>query len=161
MTPVIKYAYVVVLALWLGSIIFFSFVVAPTIFKVLSVEDAARLQRALFPKYYLVGIVCAALGIGCVATLLALHVFRLPASILSLLLLAACGGADLWMRQGVTPQMLAVRQRVAESKAAGRALGAELEADWKGLHRLSVQVNGAVLLCDLVLLYVLVYSKVV
>jgi hypothetical protein len=88
-------------------------------------------------------------------------VFRLPVAILSLLLLAGGGAANLWMRQGVMPQMLSVRQRVAEAKAAGRALGRELEAEWKTMHGLSVKINGAVLLCALVLLYVLVYSKAV
>jgi hypothetical protein len=160
-TQAVKYVYLLTLVLWVGSIVFFSFVVAPTIFKVLSPEDAAKLQRAMFPKYYLWGIVCAGLGIACVATLLATHVFNLRAAILSLLLIAGCGAANLWMRQGVMPQMLKVRQQVAEARAAGRELGPELEAEWKAMHGLSVKVNGAVLLCGLVLLYLLVYSKAV
>lgn len=37
---------------WLGAILFFSFGVAPIIFKVLDPEPAARFVRALFPRYY-------------------------------------------------------------------------------------------------------------
>ena len=156
-----KWVYLLILAIWLGSIIFFSFVVAPTIFKVLEPQDAARLQRALFPKYYLVGIVCAAVGIVCIAYLLGEGVIRTPAAILSLLLLAGCGAANLWMRQGVVPQMVQIREKVAAARQAGQELAPDLEADWKAMHRLSVQVNGAVLLCGLVLVFVFVYARVV
>jgi NAD/NADP transhydrogenase beta subunit len=49
------------LALWLGSLCFFSFVIAPTVFKVLEKSEAARLQNVLFPKYYLLGVICGIL----------------------------------------------------------------------------------------------------
>ena len=76
-----------------------------------------------------------------------------------MLLLAGCGAADLWMRQGVLPQMTAVRERVAAARAAGQELDPQLDADWKAMHRLSVRVNGVVLLCGLVLLYVVVHAR--
>lgn len=50
-------------ACWLGSIVFFSFVVAPTVHAVLERPDAARLLRTMFPRYYLFGIICGALAI--------------------------------------------------------------------------------------------------
>jgi len=37
---------------WIGAILFFSFCVAPIIFKVLEPEQAAKFVRALFPRYY-------------------------------------------------------------------------------------------------------------
>ena len=157
MTQAVKYIYLLTLAVWVGSIIFFSFVQAPTVFKALDPENAAKLQRATFPKYYMVGIVCAGLGIVCVAVLLAANVFKLPVAVLSLLLLAGMGSLNVWMRQGVAPQMAQVR----EARAAAKAPAEELDKEWKALHRLSVQVNGAVLFSGLVLLWVLVYSKAV
>jgi hypothetical protein len=54
-----KKAYRVLSSIWLGSIVFFSFVIAPQIFKVLPRFEAAKLQNHLFPFYYSVGIVCA------------------------------------------------------------------------------------------------------
>jgi hypothetical protein len=53
--------YRVLSSIWLGSIVFFSFVIAPQIFKVLPRFEAAKLQNHLFPFYYSVGIVC---GLG-------------------------------------------------------------------------------------------------
>lgn len=161
MTPVVKLIYLVVLAVWVGGIIFFSFVIAPTVFKVLQPEDAAKLQRALFPKYYLVGIICTAVGIVCVGLLLANHALPVWPGILSLLLLAGCGATDFWMRQAVVPEMAALREQRAAARAAGKEPEAELEREWKALHHLSVQINGGVLLCGLVLLVVLVYSRAV
>jgi hypothetical protein len=160
MTPAIKWVYLVTLAVWVGSIVFLSFVQAPTVFRVLKPEDAAALQRATFPKYYMVGIGCAVVGIVCVAILLAAQVLKLPVAILSWFLLAGMGAASVWMRQGVAPQMAQVREQRAVAAPGSQELAA-LEADWKSLHRLSVQVNGAVLLAGLALLFVLVYAKAV
>lgn len=158
MTPVVKYLYLLTLAVWVGSIVFFSFVQAPTVFQTLDAENAARLQRATFPKYYLVGIVCAMAGVVCVAVLLAEQALPARAGILCLLLLAGMGALNVWMRQGVAPQMARVREQRAVAAPGSRELAAA-EAEWRQLHGLSVKVNGAVLLGGLVLLGVAVYSK--
>ena len=52
---------------WSGVIIFFSAVVAPTVFKSLEERDAGVFLRAFFPKYYIFGIV---LGIASVTILM-------------------------------------------------------------------------------------------
>lgn len=159
MTGVVKFLLLVTIGIWVGSIVFFSLVQAPTVFRTLEPEAAARLQRATFPHYYLLGIVCAALGIVWVATLLAMGAMRLPAATVCLLLLAASGAANVWMRQGVAPYMARVREKRVVA-AAGSQEALALEREWKTLHRLSVQVNGAVLLSGLVVLALLVWSRV-
>jgi len=161
MTQTIKWLYLVTLAVWVGSIVFFSFAVAPTVFKTLKLEDAAKLQRALFPKYYLVGMLGAAVGIVCVGLLVADRSFAKWPGILSLLLLASMGGTDLWLRQGVVPHMNTLRERRVAVESTGGQPDEGLEQEWKALHRLSVQLNGAVLLCGLVLVFLVVYARVV
>ncbi len=158
MTQTIKWLYLLVLAVWIGSIVFFSFVVAPAVFKTLGPQEAGQLIRKIFSKYYLIGFLCAALGIICVGILLADGAFGKWPAILSLLLLAAMGGTDLWLRQAVFPQMNQMRDQII---AAGDKADPELEREWKTLHRLSVQLNGAVLLAALALLFVVVYARVV
>jgi uncharacterized membrane protein len=153
----IKWFYLVTLAVWVGSIIFFSFVVAPTVFKTLKPEDAARLQRAMFPKYYLVGIICAGIGIVCVGLLLAERSFGKWPGVLSLLLIAVMGTTDFWLRQTVVPHMAEIR----EQRAAASEPDPKLEAEWKTLHRLSVQLNVAVLVAGLALIFLVVFSRVV
>ena len=71
MTQWVKWLYVLTLAVWIGSIVLFSFAVAPTVFKTLKPEDAAASIRRIFSKYYLIGIVCSAVGIVSVGLLLA------------------------------------------------------------------------------------------
>ncbi len=41
---------------WLGAILFFSFVVAPRAFAVLENESAGELVEAVFPRYYSLGV---------------------------------------------------------------------------------------------------------
>lgn len=161
MNLAIKFLYVLVLAVWVGSIIFFSFVVAPTVFKVLQPEDAAKLQRAVFPKYYLVGILCAGIGILCVGWLLFERAFGKTPGLLSLLLLALMGGTDFWLRQTIVPHMAQLREQRAVAAAQGTATPDALEREWKSLHHMSVFVNVAVLLGGFALIFLLVFSRVV
>ncbi len=161
MTQWVKWLYLLTLAVWIGSIVFFSFAVAPTVFKTLKPEDAAALIRRIFSKYYLIGIVCSAIGIVCVGLLLADRSFGKWPAILTLLLLAGMGGTDLWLRQGVMPHMNHLRDQRAAVESSGKQPDEELEREWKGLHRLSVQMNGVVLFCGLVLVFLIVYARVV
>ena len=57
----------VLVSIWSGVIIFFSAVVAPTVFKSLEEREAGVFLRAFFPKYYIFGIV---LGIASLVTLM-------------------------------------------------------------------------------------------
>ena len=161
MTQATRFLYLLTLGIWIGSIVFFSFVVAPTVFKVLKPDDAGMLIRRIFSKYYLLGMICAVAGIVCVGILLADRQFTKWPAILSLVLLAGMGGCDLWMRQSVSPYMNELRDKVATIKAAGKEPEPELDKEWKALHRLSVQVNAVVLLCGLVLLGLVVYGRAV
>lgn len=45
-------------SIWFGAMIFLSLVLAPTVFSVLSEQGASHLLRALFPRYYQLGIAC-------------------------------------------------------------------------------------------------------
>ena len=46
-----------ILAICLGMMIFFSFVLAPMIFKILDAENAGKFVRKIFPYYYFVNLV--------------------------------------------------------------------------------------------------------
>ena len=54
---------IIIIAIWSGTIIFFSAVVAPTVFKSLDEKDAGVFLRAFFPKYYIFGIVLGVIAI--------------------------------------------------------------------------------------------------
>ena len=54
----------ILISIWVGSIIFFSAIVAPTVFKSLDEKNAGVFLRAFFPKYYNFGIL---LGVASLA----------------------------------------------------------------------------------------------
>lgn len=161
MTHAVKWFYLLTLAAWIGSIIFFSFIVAPTIFKTLKPDDAASLIRRIFSKYYLLGILCSAASLVSLSLMLFDRSFAKWPAILSLLLVAAMGATDLWLRQGVMPHMNSLRDRRAALESSAQPPDPTLDHEWKSLHRLSVQLNVTVLLCGLVLIFLLVHSRVV
>ena len=53
----------VIISVWSGVIIFFSAVVAPTVFKSLEEKEAGVFLRAFFPKYYNFGILLGIAGL--------------------------------------------------------------------------------------------------
>ncbi len=61
---IVKFAYLMSLIIWIGSIIFFSFFGAPSIFKVLDRELAGKVVGDIFPKYWMIGYICSATVLG-------------------------------------------------------------------------------------------------
>jgi uncharacterized membrane protein len=161
MTHAVKWFYLLTLAAWIGSIIFFSFIVAPTVFKTLKPDDAATLIRRIFSQYYLLGILCSAASLVSLSLMLFDRSFSKWPAILSLLLVAAMGATDLWLRQGVMPHMNSLRDRRAALESSAQPPDPTLDHEWQSLHHLSVQLNVVVLLCGLVLFFLLIHSRVV
>ena len=52
-----------ILAISLGMLIFFSFVLAPMIFKILDAENAGKFVRKIFPYYYFVNIIFLSIAV--------------------------------------------------------------------------------------------------
>ena len=52
-----------ILAIVLGMMIFFSFVLAPMIFKILDAENAGKFVRKIFPYYYFVNLIFLSIAI--------------------------------------------------------------------------------------------------
>lgn len=144
---VARFLHLLALSVWVGTIVFFSFVAAPSIFSALPREMAGRAVAAIFPRYYLLGGVC-----GGVAALTAL--FRGLAGgrfggalvletvlILGMLALTAYAGL------GILPDAAAIRDTLPRLEGTDRY--AEAKARFDALHARSVGVNGGVLLLGL------------
>ena len=118
-------------AVWLGTILFFSFGVAPVVFRVLEPLAASKFLRAVFPVYY-------AFGLGASIVLLPALTCRglaLPESrgpLMGSQLVAVLAGIviQLYCRESLTP---AINQ--------ARDAGPEGDARFKRLHRRSVRLN--------------------
>jgi hypothetical protein len=58
------FTFVASLAVWVGTIVFFSAVVTPAVFDALGRPGAGDLLSRLFPRYYLAGAVCGIAALG-------------------------------------------------------------------------------------------------
>lgn len=130
------------LGLWVGALVFVSFVVAPVVFGTMPSEAAGTVMGAIFPRYYAFTIV-----VGIVALLAALPLrssargagWRVIVGAM-IVMLAATAYAGLV----VSPRARAIRPAL-HHEPVDPALRAEFDA----LHRRAVQLNGLVLLLGL------------
>ncbi len=126
--------------MWLGSIVFFSFFIAPALIRVLGAQEGGRAVRALFPRYHAVGIVCGA-ALAAVSLVRGLAWSWYGMAPLGLGLFAGLTLLAVASRQWLTPAMY---------RACDAGLPAKPRFD--RLHRLSGLVNSLAMM--LLLAYV-------
>ena len=113
---------------------------APAIFAVLEPARAGDVVSAIFPRYYAVGTVAAAVAVGCGVLLgrRATHSGLWAGVVLSLIIGL---GATLWAAAVVSPRAQRLR---AGLQASGQAPGEN--AEFRQAHRLAVLLNATALL---------------
>jgi len=93
MPTIIDYILLTVITIFpvlsLGIMLFFSFVIAPTVFKFLPTTESGPYIRKLFPIYYIIN---AVLALGSLIAIISLQVFNIIfyANIVNLVLFALC-----------------------------------------------------------------------
>jgi hypothetical protein len=138
----INFIYLLSMACWIGSIIFFSFFVAPVVFKTLDREKAGEVVSIIFPRYYMIGYVSGVL------VLMAL-LLNGPAGLKwcawgIMMVGTACAGLV------VNPKAKTLKEQLKNSSEAEKPA---LEVCFNTLHSLSVKLNAAVLFAGLWLLW--------
>ena len=152
MRTLARFLLIVSLVLWIGGIVFFSFVVAPAAFSQLPSGQAARIVRISLIGLHYIGIVCGIVFLFA-TSLVPLERATVLRSTLGLMLL--CTAISQF---GVTPQIERIRESVGGSiqalpaKDAGRAA-------FDRLHQLSVALEGVVLLAGLGAIAILAAEK--
>ena len=141
-STLINFIYLLSLVCWIGSIIFFSFFVAPVVFKTLERDKAGEVVGIIFPHYYMIGYVSGVL-------------------VLMALLLNGPAGLK-WCAWGimmvgtayaglvVNPKAKTLKEQLKDSSEAEKST---LEVRFQNLHSLLVKLNGAVLFSGLWLLW--------
>lgn len=137
-----SFFFILSLAIWVGSIVFFSVVVAPSVFTVLDRNAAGDLLSRIFPHYYWVGLGCGAVGLASLIFLFLLdsgnrfrRIFQMV--VISIMLLFTLYASTILERQihEVAQQRDTVLGRIAQ----------EAEQRFQKLHGRSVVLNVAVL----------------
>ncbi len=129
---------IIVIALWLGAIVYFAIAVAPNVFAVLTPQVGGRalagdiVSRALALLHYF--------GIACAVIFLLLGMRRMTSTVnalVVLMLVLTC--ASQWV---ITPRMHAIRARGIEALAPGDPA----RKDFDFLHKISTTTEGFILL---------------
>jgi hypothetical protein len=140
---IVRFLHLLTLGYGVGAIVFFSFVVAPTVFTVLGREQAGDVVAVIFPRYYQLGIGAAAIALVTAIALRARGSTR-GAWTGSCVALAIGLAATLWAGAVVEPR--ARELRVAMHTAAP---GTDVAEEFAHAHRLAVTLNGIALLAGL------------
>lgn len=125
-TGIVQGISIIIMSLLTGSMVFFSFAMAPLIFIKLDIDVAGRFVRAVFPWYYLLVIV-----LGSIACLLLLAFAPLNSGLMALVAVSG-----LYCRQLLMPKINEYRNR---------SLAGEKEASkiFERLHKRSEIINGS------------------
>lgn len=129
------------LVVWLGGMIFFSFIAAPSIFTALGREAAGTVVGAIFPKYFMVGYACSLALLG---TLWATWRTDLGSVRAPLLLLAVCAALSF-----VSGAVVGAKARDVKTMMQAAPAGPEkekLRADFHKIHHVSTALNVVMLL---------------
>ena len=144
MIGLVRSLYLLALALWVGEVACFSFVVAPAVFGVLGEARAGDVVGAIFPRYYALGTAAGAVALAC-SVVLARRATAAAWWTGAVVALALGLAATLWAGRVVHPR--AQRLRVA-LHAHGEAPSAD--PAFRRAHRTAVALNGVALLAGLV-----------
>ncbi len=138
------FLYLLSLGCWLGGMIFFAFFVAPIVFSRLPIQDAGKVMAGMFPRYYMLGYVA-----GTIAVILAIYFTITSASArgwwgAAAILLAIALSLTFYAGLVIRPQVDRIRTVTEEASP-----DPERRARFDSLHRLSVQINGTVMVLNL------------
>jgi Domain of unknown function (DUF4149) len=149
MTNVLRFIQFLALGTWLGAIIYFSFAVAPALFATLQSRDqAGAIVGIALGRLHHLGIIAG--GLYLVAALglaLSPKVFAQPVAlaVIAMLLLTIIS------QHHVTPRMAQLRTQMVSVDATPP--DNPLRAEFDHLHKLSVRLEGSVLLLGLVAMF--------
>jgi hypothetical protein len=136
----LRFVYLLALTVWIGEVVFFSFVVAPAVFGALGAERAGEVVGVIFPRYYALGVAAATIAVVC-----ALALGRGSADAgrwtLAVVALAVGLGAMAWAGAVVHPRAQQLRTAI---HAEGRTPGEDPR--FQQAHRLAVGLNSVALL---------------
>ena len=140
------FIYLLAIACWLGGMVFFSLFTAPVIFRLLPRAEAGTVVAGIFPRYYLLGYVAGAIALVLAGYFGLVRGGRFWWGLSALALAISLG---LTVYAGTV-----VRSRIENLHiAAGEPNpDAVRKAEFDRLHRLSVTLNGGVIVLNLLAL---------
>jgi len=150
MIVAVKYIHLLALVIWIGSIVFFSFIGAPSIFQTVDKKTAGDVVGAIFPKYYLLGYICSLVSLATLGYLGYKAGFGQPVKT-GLAILAIMGTITFYSGLAIGPKVHSVKYQIRGETDEAKL--APLRKQFGKLHGVSMILNLTVLLLGLALLY--------
>ncbi|MDR4504807.1 MAG: DUF4149 domain-containing protein [Candidatus Scalindua sp.] len=148
----ITFIHLMSLVVWIGSMIFFSFFGAPSIFKILGRELAGDVIGDIFPKYWLIGYVCSTTALGSLIYLWRYGKSGITARIIILAVMMASTfytGVSIGSNAGE----IKAQMRTAEEGEKKE----ELRHRFSKIHRRSMVMNAIILILGIVTVFMTAY----
>ena len=128
----------ILVSILVGVIIFFSSVIAPTVFSSVDEKNAGLFLRAFFPKYYIFGIIIILLAL-----------------LSAILLEPALNLLELSMISAILAMFVISRLMIPSINKA-RDIGESAKKKFDRLHMFSVMLNFLALIVGLILIYLII-----
>lgn len=141
--------YLLTLVIWIGSIIFFSAIGAPSLFKVLPPDTAGKAVGAIFPKYYPLGYISGIVAFICLI-ISAAKTGSWP--IVKMLLLVVMITLNIYSGLVLHPRARAIKEEMQTE--TGKTDIAHLKSEFDHAHRTTVVYNGIVLVLGIILIII-------
>ena len=159
MLTTLKFLYSISLTLWVGSIFFLAFVAAPSIFKILTREQAGDVVSEIFPKYYLISYLCGAVAL--ISSLLLFYfssTFSSTISIIKIAVIVIMIALAVYAGEINRPEAHKVRTEM-RSLEEGSAEYQKIHKEFSQLHRTSAFTNGAIFILGIALVLLNAYTN--
>lgn len=158
MATLLNFLLTLSISFWVGSIFFFSFFAAPSIFKILPRETAGNVVSDVFPKYYLVAYICGLVALMSSVALLYIGNQKIIGlqglRILGLLIML---GLAFYSGQVIGPKAREVRTEMRASAQSSPEYK-ELRQKFGNIHMRSAIINLVVFIMGIALVLINTYT---
>lgn len=153
MQGLLRFGQLLTMALWVGGLAFFAFVLAPVAFHVLpNTHDAGLVVGGALRVFDWVSVACGGVFLLCTASLFVRAPFRIRGRYeIEFLLAAVMVLGTAYVQWNILPRMESDR-RLAGGDITLAAKEVPARIDFERLHKFSEQVEGAVLMLGLLVL---------
>jgi uncharacterized membrane protein len=149
MSVLLRYVLLLAVVLWIGGIVFFSFIASPSIFKILPREQAGHVVGDIFPKYHMLGYISCLVALGCLFGLRQLGAVQSVSA--AMIMLVLMGGVQVTMGAVIGPKVIEARDAAKAAPACSEK--DRLETKFRRLHAVSMIFNLLLLILGLVFVY--------
>ncbi len=155
MSSLLRLLQLLAIVMWVGGLLFFAFLLAPTAFHVLPVHEAGMVVGAVLRRFHPVGIVCGGVFLLVTAVLFRRAPMRIRGRYeMELLLVGAMILLTAYLQGKVLPTMERDQVRAGGDVNAA-AMSDPARMDFDRLHKRSEQVEAVVLLMGLGVVFLL------